>query len=177
MSDSDDKRPRAVPDRFLGKLADPANERVVDELMDCIAMGDGIAGACRKMGLGASTVRAILNPNSKNFVPAIYEKYQLAKEEYVDSLRTEAVRRAVHGHDEMVVFNGQDTGLRQKKFSDAILLKLLAANAPEFRDRTEVVQYNANVDLNSMADMTAEQRAKLRELLQSMNSEGADDEA
>ena len=167
-------RPRAQKEVYIGRFAD--QEHLHDEIADIVAVGGDINTACRELGLGASTVRSALNPNSKSFCPSFLEKYNEAKQEWTQQLKVEATRRAVEGYEESVFFQGVEVG-KQRKYSDTLLLALLKASSPEFRDRTEVVNINGNVDLNELADMTSEQRDQLEQLLRSMGAGEADDEA
>lgn len=165
---SDDKRPRATPERYVGKFRD--QEQLHNEFADLIAEGHDINSACRALGLGASTVRAALNPNNKSCVPSFLALYQEAKSEFAEKLQVEAFRRAVTGTEKKVWFNGQHVG-DDTVYSDTLLAMLLKAHNPAFIDKQIVQNYSAQVDLNDMAEMSPEQREKLEDLLRSMGTE------
>ena len=181
MSDSDDKkpqrkqqRPRAVPERYIGPFS--AQEHLHAEFADLVAEGHDVNSACAKMGLGASTVRAALNPNSKSYCPSFVALYSEAKQEFGEKLQVEAFRRAVTGNKRDIYFQGVVVG-QETVYSDSLLLAMLKAYNPAFTERSIVQNINGNVDLNELAEMSAEQREKLEDLLRSMGPEGADDEA
>ncbi|HEX9236082.1 MAG TPA: hypothetical protein VF972_07370 [Actinomycetota bacterium] len=60
-----------------------------------------------------------------------------AREFAADLLEAEARRRAVDGVEEPVIYQGKDTGIRIRRYSDTLLIFLLKGARPEvYRDRT-----------------------------------------
>ena len=67
----------------------------------------------------------------------------------------EAWRRGIDGYDHAVWYKGEQVGV-EKRFSDQLLLTVLKAHHPAYRDRTEV-DVKANVEVN-WADFVSEMR-------------------
>ena len=90
------------------------------------------------------------------------ERWQEALDEAVDMLEHEAHRRAFHGVDEPVYYQGLEVGA-VRKYSDSLTMFLLKAHRPDkYRERSEVKQeLSGGVQLN---DTT--RAARLTALLQ-----------
>lgn len=69
------------------------------------------------------------------------ERWEDAQEQYTEKLEREAGRRAVEGQDVGVYFQGQKVGV-EKRPSDILLMFLLKARKPIYRDRTEITGAN-----------------------------------
>jgi hypothetical protein len=65
------------------------------------------------------------------------QAFQRARERFADAVRAEAKRRAIDGWTEPVFYQGEACGA-VRKFSDAVLLRLMEANCPEFKRKTEI---------------------------------------
>lgn len=130
--------------------------------------------ACRAIGVSRSTVSRHYQDD-----PEFRSMYDEAMEEYRELLQLEAHRRAVVGTEKPVYFQGRravdtdpDTGREVpayiREYDTPLLILLLKRHVPAFKDKTIVENHNVNVDmgLKDMESMTPEQRAKLRELLE-----------
>jgi hypothetical protein len=95
-----------------------------------------ITAAARAVGIHRNT--HYLWIDEANDSDGKYAKaFESAKEEYADSLRAEARRRAVEGVLEDVWYQGQVVGQR-RVFSDRIFELELKAHCPEYRDKHEI---------------------------------------
>src|SRR5437660_1395509 len=95
-----------------------------------------VAAACKKVGISRNTVYQ-WQEHDESFALA----YKQAELDAADVLRREAFRRAVVGWDEPVYQLGRLAGTVRKK-SDAVLLAMLKARVPEYRDKVDI---NANI--------------------------------
>lgn len=86
-----------------------------------------IAQACEAVGIGRSTVYEWLE-NDPAFSRAVTE----VKENTLDLVRAEAYRRAVDGVEEPVTVAGEREMV--KKFSDGLLIRILQAHDPAYRE-------------------------------------------
>jgi len=94
------------------------------------SMCGNIAQSCRQLRIGRVMP---FDWQKKN--PVFKKAFQQAREEAADRLEEEARRRAVDGVTEPVFYLGQQVG-EIRKFSDGLLVKLMAAARPgKFRDR------------------------------------------
>jgi hypothetical protein len=92
------------------------------------------------------------------------------QEEMVDTMRAEAYRRAVIGHDEPLVHQGLKTGDTVKKFSDGLLQFTLMGYDAKFRAKDVNVavsgQLDSNINIEGLRDRLAQrlqQKAKAEE--------------
>ena len=92
------------------------------------------------------------------------------QEEMVDTMRAEAYRRAVVGHDEPLVHQGLKTGETVKKFSDGLLQFTLMGYDAKFRAKDVNVavsgQLDSNINIEGLRDRLAQrlqQKAKAEE--------------
>lgn len=69
--------------------------------------------------------------------PAYAAAFQRRKDVFADSVRAEAKRRAMDGILEPVFYQGKACG-SIRKFSDAVLLRMMEAHCPEFKRKTEI---------------------------------------
>lgn len=70
--------------------------------------------------------------------PEYQQAFEQARETAVDALEAEAVRRAVHGRNEPVYYQGKVVGTVQR-YSDILLIFLLKGAMPaKYRDRHEI---------------------------------------
>lgn len=74
------------------------------------------------------------------------KRFEEAEEAATEILEREALRRAVHGREEPVYYNGQQVG-KVTKYSDVLLIFLLKAKRPDvYRERYDArIQANLNV--------------------------------
>jgi hypothetical protein len=89
------------------------------------------------------------------------------QEEMVDTMRAEAYRRAVVGHDEPLVHQGVKTGETVKKFSDGLLQFTLMGYDAKFRQKEVNMnvsgQLDSNINIEGLRDRLAQrlqQKAK-----------------
>lgn len=87
--------------------------------------------------------------------------------EMVDTMRAEAYRRAVVGHDEPIVHQGAKTGETVKKFSDSLLQFTLMGYDAKFRQKEVNMnvsgQLDSNINIEGLRDRLAQrlqQKAK-----------------
>lgn len=92
------------------------------------------------------------------------------QEEMVDSMRAEAYRRSVVGHDEPIVHQGMKTGETVKKFSDSLLQFTLMGYDAKFRQKEVNMnvsgQLDSNINIEGLRDRLAQrlqQKAKAEE--------------
>jgi hypothetical protein len=92
---------------------------------------------------------------------------EAVQEEMVDTMRAEAYRRAVVGHDEPLVHQGLKTGDTVKKYSDGLLQFTLMGYDAKFRAKDVNMNVSgsldSNVNIEGLRDRLAqrlEQRAK-----------------
>ncbi len=115
-----------------------------------------VAAACRKVGIDRSTVYQ-WQEHDETFLL----RYRQAELDAADVLRREAFRRAVVGWDEPMVSAGKMVCTVRKK-SDAVLLAMLKARVPEYREKVDInatVQGAMTYDLNLAEDAEASNAA------------------
>jgi hypothetical protein len=88
----------------------------------------------------------------------------------VDTMRAEAYRRSVVGHDEPLVHQGLKTGETVKKFSDSLLQFTLMGYDAKFRSKEVNMnvsgQLDSNINIEGLRDRLAQrlqQKAKAEE--------------
>lgn len=136
--------------------------------------------AAREIGVSPQTVQNHLRDD-----PEFRAMFEETMELFRESLQSEAVRRAVEGTLKPVYFQGRravdsdedgnEVPAAIREYDTALLVLLLKRHCPEFREKSVVENRNVNVDMGvkDLEEMTPEQRAKLRELLE---TEGEDSE-
>ena len=82
------------------------------------------------------------------------------QEEMVDTMRAEAYRRSVIGHDEPLVHAGLKTGETVKKFSDGLLQFTLMGYDAKFRSKEVNMnvsgQLDSNINIEGLRDRLAQ---------------------
>jgi hypothetical protein len=82
------------------------------------------------------------------------------QEEMVDTMRAEAYRRSVIGHDEPIVHQGVKTGDTVKKFSDSLLQFTLMGYDAKFRSKDVNMnvsgQLDSNINIEGLRDRLAQ---------------------
>jgi hypothetical protein len=82
------------------------------------------------------------------------------QEEMVDTMRAEAYRRSVIGHDEPIVWQGVKTTETVKKFSDSLLQFTLMGYDAKFRSKDVNMnvsgQLDSNVNIEGLRDRLAQ---------------------
>lgn len=106
--------------------------------------------------------------------PEFAEKMQQAEDAYVERIVHAAHKRAVEGVDEPIFGQGGQVGTR-KKFSDALLIRLLQRYDPSFRETSTTkvegrVEHALTIDLEALKRLPAEKREQLREILSLMEA-------
>ena len=92
--------------------------------------GNGrLAESCAAVGISPDTVRAHRKAHAEFDI-----RYEEALLTYRDSLEAEAHRRAVTGIPHNVYFKDQKLET-EKRYSDTLLLAMLKAHRPEYRDK------------------------------------------
>jgi hypothetical protein len=86
--------------------------------------------------------------NWRNDYPLFDALMSAVQEEMVDTMRAEAYRRSTIGHDEPVIYQGVDTGLKVKKFSDGLLQFTLMGYDAKFRAKDVNVNMSGSLDQN-----------------------------
>lgn len=81
------------------------------------------------------------------------------QDEMVDTMRTEAYRRAVVGVDEPIFYQGVDTGNRVKKYSDTLLQFTLMGHDARYRSKEVNMnvsgQLDSNINIEGLRDKLA----------------------
>lgn len=112
--------------------------------------------------------------------PELREAWDAALDEATDGLRTEARRRAVEGVDEPVFYQGEVCGVI-RKYSDALLARLLQAHCPEHRDvRAIDLRTPPGESVKLEVDDAPERAVRIAQLLAELEPpeiEDADDDA
>ncbi|MFM2095241.1 MAG: hypothetical protein RIS70_2365 [Planctomycetota bacterium] len=85
------------------------------------------------------------------------------QEEMVDTMRSEAYRRAVVGVDEPIFYQGVDTGNRVKKYSDSLLQFTLMGHDARYRSKEVNMnvsgQLDSNINIEGLRDKLASRLA------------------
>jgi hypothetical protein len=155
-------------------------------LLDVFRRTGDIGAAARVAGTTTAAVRERARRDQ-----AFAEALQTARDDYRDEVVIpEAQRRAVQGTLEPVYYRGQraqepdGTPAAVRKYSDAIMLRLLEVLDPRFRPRSVHEVRPAQVEPQDLDALSPEARAKLDELVrilqaaspQALLSEGVDPE-
>ena len=81
------------------------------------------------------------------------------QDEMVDTMRSEAYRRAVVGVDEPIFYQGADTGHRVKKYSDSLLQFSLMGHDARYRSKDVNMnvsgQLDSNINIEGLRDKLA----------------------
>jgi len=81
------------------------------------------------VGLGVNTLRRAQAESE------FKKREELAKTKYLETCEAKVDRRAFDGIDEPILYEGEDTGYKKKKFSDSLAQFRLKSMAPEkYRD-------------------------------------------
>jgi hypothetical protein len=120
---------------------------------DALDEAESIATACRKSGIPRSTAKW----NQKN-VKWIKERWEEAEQNAVDYLKDAATERAVIGVSSTYNIYNRDGDVVasrvETKYSDRLLLALLAARDPAFRNSSsDQVQQQLTRELTRMLDL------------------------
>lgn len=114
----------------------------------------------------AGIIRVTLS-DWRNAHPLFNSIVESIQEEMVDTMRAEAYRRAVVGHDEPLVHQGVKTGETVKKFSDGLLQFTLMGYDAKFRQKEVNMnvsgQLDSNINIEGLRDRLAQrlqQKAK-----------------
>ena len=130
--------------------------------------------ACRAAGVSPDTVSNHLH-NDEDF----RRLYLAAVEDYKESITAEIHRRGLEGVEEPVYFQGKrvvetdPTTKKQvrvsvRKYDTPLLIMLAKRWIKEFKDKQTIENLNTNVDMGlaDLEDLTMEQRAKLKEMIE-----------
>jgi len=121
-----------------------------------------LSGAYKKVGVSAMTVI-----KWREIYPLFSSCIESVQAEMVETIRNEAYRRAVVGHDEPLVHQGMKTGETVKKFSDTLLQFTLMGYDAKFRKQEIALNHSGSIDSNvnieGLRDKLAERlRAKAK---------------
>lgn len=122
-----------------------------------------IALAAREIGVSQATVA-----NHRRDDPVFEAQVCASLKIFRDTLYTHARKRAIEGTIKPIYQRGVRVDKDDnREFSDQVLIRLLERHDPEFKSRSDSTSTNVNVDFApaNLAELTPEQRAKLRALL------------
>jgi hypothetical protein len=128
----------------------------VGKFLSLVRQGGSITSAAVQSGIARRTVYE-WKANDSEFADALEDAYQQG----IAVLEEEAVRRAYHGNDRPVFQKGIQVGT-VKEFSDSLLMFLLKARDPRFRDKATVEMTGAVK--TETADLTKLSTEELRSL-------------
>lgn len=107
--------------------------------------------------------------------PEFRAQVMRARQAFLDKLRSEALDRAVHGWQEPVFQGGELVGHKLKK-SDAVLLAMLRALVPGYKEKSDApsvqvaTTVNTQVNVSTFDSMDDSQRAALRAFLEALKA-------
>jgi len=132
-----------------------------ERFLHWLRLGWSVTAARQFAGLAKETVY-----KHRERDPAFAAAWEAALEEGTDRLEDEAVRRAVHGVKDPIVYEGKIVGARLK-YSDVLLITLLNARRPEkFKYRAEVTEKPAEpIDLSKLSDKQLDALEDIRRTL------------
>jgi hypothetical protein len=155
--------------KATGLLKQLEETRVYKMLIILAEFRDGPESArfsLRHAYTSAGIIRQTLNQwrSDHKLFDSLMESIQ---EEMVDTMRAEAYRRSVIGHDEPIVHQGLKTGETVKKFSDSLLQFTLMGYDAKFRQKDVNMnvsgQLDSNINIEGLRDRLAQrlqQKAK-----------------
>ena len=111
-------------------MTDAQRALVQQRFLDSFRTIGNITRAAIAAGVSRRTVHGWLKKS-----PDFRDRFEEAEEDSRDAIREEAHRRAIEGWEEPVYQRGVLVG-HVRKYSDAILLKMMAARLPEYRALT-----------------------------------------
>ncbi|HPT88722.1 MAG TPA: helix-turn-helix domain-containing protein [Bacillota bacterium] len=120
-----------------------------------------IIQTCRMTGIYRSQVY-----RWKEEDPEFRDALEQAEEEATEALIAEARRRGLNGVDEPIYYKGKQVGA-VKKYSDNLLMFLIKAKRPEYRDKVqnEIVTPPEGFNINITSMTPEERRARINELI------------
>jgi hypothetical protein len=110
----------------------PVGKRRRNAFLKALAETGCITRAAQRAGVARSSMY-----NAKHRDPEFASAWAAAEQEGADVLEAEAYRRAVEGVEQPVYYKGEKCGT-VTRYSDRLLLALMRAKKPEYRDRFEV---------------------------------------
>lgn len=131
-----------------------------------IANGFNFAAAARAIGRSSYGMRDHMRRNEE-FAARVRD----AKLEMFDEAVAEAYKRAVLGYDEPLAHQGQLTGDTVRKYSDALLVKFLAAH-PDFAERAKLELSNPDGSLTASDAQVAARIASILAVAQARKARG-----
>jgi len=96
------------------------------------ALTGQIQKSAREIGISPATVRRVAKQD-----PAFKEAMEEAKQDFVEAMEREVVRRAVMGVDEPVFQQGEQVG-EVRKYSDALLMMLMKKLDPTYKEKHQI---------------------------------------
>jgi transposase-like protein len=107
-----------------------------------------IVQACRETGIGRTTIYMWRNDD-----PEFLKALDVAEDEATESLIAEARRRAHDGVDKPIYYKGSKVDT-VKEFSDTLLMFLIKAKRPEYRDKNVTELQTPETGLNVKITVT-----------------------
>ena len=123
--------------------------RLKKKFLEYLRQTGNVSKACRLVGVQPCSAYDWKKKNEK-----FAKQWDDAVEEAIDGMEDEAYRRAIEGVDEPVFYQGKQVAII-KKYSDTVLLALLAAHRPERWGRRIVdlpKGLNANITIKWQGD-------------------------
>lgn len=111
------------------KILTPENREI---FLDALRDIPNVTAACRKIGIVRQAVYDVYTAE-----PDFAKRWDEAIKEGVETMEIEAHRRAVLGIDKPITFQGVITNT-VKEYSDTLMIFLLKAHDPKYKDRQEV---------------------------------------
>ncbi len=100
------------------------------DILDEVCIDANTTRACKHHGIATRTFYDKLNKEADRWKPL----YEMAVDYGTEGLINEARRRAYEGIDDAIYHKGDVVGFR-KIYSDSLLMFLIKARRPEYRDR------------------------------------------
>lgn len=156
-----------VPER-RGK---PDGEQL-DTFYAILARTGRIGAAAEAAGINKTSLKCWTSPAHPRYDSAIASVKETALEAFQESLLAECHKRAVEGTDVELSYKGEATGEYVKQKSDRLLELMLKSLHPAFRQRSEIVSTNVNMDASALDpdNLTPEQLAALQLFMDALDS-------
>lgn len=168
----------ALPTRRPGQHPDTEEKQYIQAVF-LVAFSEqaNVSLACEQAGVDRSTVYRWLESD-----PEFAAGWEVAEQKADDVLRREAYRRGVIGYEEPIVSLGKlvygtdGQPMTVRKYSDVLLLTLMRARMPEYKE-SKHVDMNSTVNVSTstshtlaldLRGMNAEELAQVRQIAQAM---------
>ncbi len=136
-----DERPKRRSPRGFNDRSDPNDVTDLQrQFLDAYELVGTITGAAREIGIARTTHATIWMRNKRDGTPKdkrYVTAFTRAEESSVEVMISEARRRAIVGVEHIERWKGEEVG-RYRKYSDNLLMFLIKARRPEYRERHDV---------------------------------------